>query len=210
LNWKEDMNLKDHVFLCMDSACGAGSVAVFVRGACVASVADEVSGTQAKNLIPMVEQALGEACVGYADLAAIVATIGPGSFTGIRIALSSARAYGLALQKPVVGVSTLACVANHHAGDALAILNAGKGEAFVQAFNAQMQPLDEPHMLPIAEIRAQFPNAHLVGQLSLLGAGESTLPNAKMAGELLLAHPEFAVAPEPLYIRAPDAKLPTA
>ncbi len=202
------MNLKDQVILCLDSACGAGSVAVFVHGECKAFVADAVSGTQAKNLIPMVEQALKESGVGYTQLNTIVSTIGPGSFTGIRIALSSARAFGLALKIPVVGVSTVACLAHHQQGAALAVLNAGKGDVFVQAFDAACHALDEAHMLPASELRTHYPTQHAIGQLSLIGEEPNILPNAQMAGEALLTHLHLIAPPEPFYIRPPDAVIP--
>lgn len=199
------MNLKDQVFLCLDSACGAGSVAVFVRGECKAYVADTISGTQAKNLIPMVEQALAEANVAYEELDVIASTIGPGSFTGIRIALSAARAFGLALKKPVLGASTLACLAHHYGGSVISLLNAGKGDVFIQSFDAALKALDEVRMVPLSDVQKNQP---MIGQLSLIGNAPDTLPNAKMLGELALAHANWLVAPEPLYIRPPDAKLP--
>ena len=61
----------------------------------------------AEALMPMIERVVGATDSGFAALDRIAVTVGPGSFTGIRVGLSAARAIGLALGKPVVGVTTL-------------------------------------------------------------------------------------------------------
>ena len=66
---------------------------------------------QARVLLQLVHEMLGEVGGGPGDLAALVAGIGPGTFTGVRIAVATARALSLALEVPVVGVSTLAALA---------------------------------------------------------------------------------------------------
>ncbi len=203
------IDLKHQIFLSLDTACGHGSVAVFVRGACASRVEDPAHGMQAKRLISMVEQALNESGVRYADMDAIVCTVGPGSFTGIRIALAAARAFGLAQGVPVVGVSTLACVAFQGiAQPRLAVLNAGKGEVYVQPFDAALEPRGAAHMLSAGQVRACYPGYHYIGQTSWIGGDTITLPHARAAGELLCAYPSHAMPPVPTYIRAPDATLP--
>lgn len=62
---------------------------------------------QAERLVPMVAEVLGRAGLAFGDLARVVVTVGPGSFTGIRVGLATARGLGLALGVPVLGVSTL-------------------------------------------------------------------------------------------------------
>lgn len=66
---------------------------------------------QAKVLIRLVDEMLEEMDSGPSSLAAVVAGIGPGTFTGVRIAVATARALGLALAIPVLGVSTLSALA---------------------------------------------------------------------------------------------------
>lgn len=65
---------------------------------------------QAAKLMPMVQEVVAEAGIGFGDLGLIITTVGPGSFTGLRISLSAARAMGLALGIPVQGVSTFEAV----------------------------------------------------------------------------------------------------
>ena len=65
----------------------------------------------AEALLPLVERVMAKVEGGFASLDRIAVTVGPGSFTGIRVAISAARSFGVALDIPVVGVSTLAAFA---------------------------------------------------------------------------------------------------
>ncbi len=89
-----------------DCACSGLSVAV-ARGATVLAAAahDQATG-QAANLAPAIQTALREAGVKPAQLELIGVTIGPGSFTGIRIGLAMARGLALALDRPLAACST--------------------------------------------------------------------------------------------------------
>lgn len=61
---------------------------------------------QAEALMPMIQRGLDEAKVAYVDIQKIAVTRGPGAFTGVRIGLATARALGLALDVPVIGMAT--------------------------------------------------------------------------------------------------------
>ena len=65
----------------------------------------------AEALLPLIERVMVQVEGGFASLDRIAVTVGPGSFTGIRVAVSAARGFGVALDIPVVGVSTLAAFA---------------------------------------------------------------------------------------------------
>jgi tRNA threonylcarbamoyl adenosine modification protein YeaZ len=75
----------------------------------------ETDRGQAEFLIPMVESIVAEATFTMKDLNAIAVTRGPGSFTGVRIGLATAKTLGLALNIPVFGFSTLDVIARAHA-----------------------------------------------------------------------------------------------
>src|ERR1700733_2073752 len=99
--------------LAIDTSCGAASVAVVESGRAgpLAVISRAMAGGHAEALAPMVEEAMRGVEGGFPSLARIAVAVGPGSFTGIRIGLAMARAMGLALAIPVVGVSTLAAFA---------------------------------------------------------------------------------------------------
>lgn len=92
--------------LAFDCACAALSVAVLRQGALLASREEAMATGQAAGLAPMIEAVLAEAGVAARELSLVGVTIGPGSFTGIRIGLAMARGLGLALAIPVAGRST--------------------------------------------------------------------------------------------------------
>ncbi|MEM8796251.1 MAG: tRNA (adenosine(37)-N6)-threonylcarbamoyltransferase complex dimerization subunit type 1 TsaB [Pseudomonadota bacterium] len=105
---------------------------------------EEIGRGHAERLIPMIGRVLAEAGADYDDLRAIVVTIGPGTFTGIRVGLSAARGFGLALDIPVIGVPVL----HAHALKAfrmvsgmdesvLVLLNASRGDVFAERFSRQ-------------------------------------------------------------------------
>jgi len=68
---------------------------------------EDIKRGQAERLVPMVDDAMARATLDYSDIDAIAVTNGPGAFTGLRVGLSTARAFALALNIPVLGVSTL-------------------------------------------------------------------------------------------------------
>ena len=98
--------------LAFDTAMGGCSVAVWN-----AETGDSVSETrrmtrgQSEILVPMVQDILARAGRKFSDLGLIATTIGPGAFTGLRIGLSTARSFGLALDVPVAGVLTTEAIA---------------------------------------------------------------------------------------------------
>jgi tRNA threonylcarbamoyladenosine biosynthesis protein TsaB len=97
--------------LAIDTALAACSVAVWQDGHTLATESRPMQRGQAEAVIPMVEAAMRAAGLAYADLDRIAVTVGPGSFTGIRVGLAAARGLGLAAGKPVIGVTTLETLA---------------------------------------------------------------------------------------------------
>lgn len=96
--------------LAIDTALGATSVALFdaVKGVILAGESIAMERGQAEALVPMVQRVVDKAGLEFSTIDRIAVTIGPGSFTGLRIGIAAARGFALAYGKPAVGVSTLA------------------------------------------------------------------------------------------------------
>jgi tRNA threonylcarbamoyl adenosine modification protein YeaZ/ribosomal-protein-alanine acetyltransferase len=215
----------------IDTALNACSVAVIdLRpgddARVLASVVSSGGKGNAERLLPLLEQARIEAGIALSDLDGIAATIGPGSFTGIRTALATARGLGFALKIPVWGITTteaLVAAAAQPGRASAAVIDARRDELYIQCFSAAGRPLDEPRLLGYADAAAILP----AGPVLLVGSGAALLQAAARRDDLQLSdaapdpdpvwvarlaagRPVPAHAPAPLYIRPPDAKLPSS
>lgn len=198
--------------LVIETATAACSVALIRGGTVVAERHEEVGRGHAERLIPMIAELPGG---GRADR--ILVDCGPGSFTGIRVGIAAARGLALGWGVPVAGFSSLPLVAAAALADdpALAelavVLEGGHGEVFMQAFS---RPLAEAG--PFASLKPDAALAALGGRAAV-GNGirhlaalapsldlREALPRAARAA--LLAPGFTALAPQPIYGRAPDAK----
>jgi tRNA threonylcarbamoyladenosine biosynthesis protein TsaB len=184
-------SIKQQIILAIDSSAGACSVAIWKNGAITAYCEDQSASQQSKRLVQMVEEALATSNIGYNDLSSVACTVGPGSFTGIRIGLATARAIGFAANIPVNGFSALAVVALAMENKPVtSILNAGKGEAIIQDFDNELNELSKPSLVKM-------------GPDMVINA-----PRADILATLAAIYPHKKVEPLPFYVRPPDAKLP--
>ncbi|MFA5591892.1 MAG: tRNA (adenosine(37)-N6)-threonylcarbamoyltransferase complex dimerization subunit type 1 TsaB [Micavibrio sp.] len=206
--------------LALDSALG-GCVAAVLCGEAAFQRSLETQREQAAKLIPLVQELMGEAAMGFGDLDLIVTTIGPGSFTGLRIGLSAARALGLALDCPVQGVTTFEAMARAavpEAADALVIFETKRSDYYVQAFDAAKTPATEPCCLEQDALEALAAS----GKFILCGDGLPRFNGGKVGrvrrllDPVILAHvgrERFlagggkAASPEPLYLRGADVSV---
>jgi tRNA threonylcarbamoyl adenosine modification protein YeaZ len=191
--------------LAIDTATGPCSVAVWKDGAVAAYVENVKPTQQSASLMPMVEEALGRAGVTYEDLSQVVSTTGPGSFTGIRVGLASASGIAFAAGIAGAGYTTLEVLAFGalalRADEPLivAVLNAGKGEFYFQAF------CPAPFAALAGGAALQCGNAPLA-DAAFRDAGIA-FPRADALAALAATRLSTA-ALRPFYIREPDAKLP--
>lgn len=195
--------------LVIETATSACSVALFDEAILVAHDHRLVGRGHAEQLMPMIA-ALPDG--GRCD--AILVDCGPGSFTGVRVGLAAARALGFAWRVPVTGYSSMALIAATHQGTepvGVAIIG-GHGELFVQRFaSAPLVPLSALASLVPEEAAASLPEPLVIGSaavqiVALRGSGTAlnAQPDARLA---LRLPPELrALAPSPIYGRAPDAK----
>jgi len=210
--------------LAFDCAGSGSAVAVIVSGRAASSRFDPSPSGQAERLIPMIEAACAEAGARLADLDLIAVTIGPGSFTGIRIGLAAARGLTLATGLACAGVTSFDAVAASVADERrpLAVaLDSRRDEIFVQCFPATAAP-GAPVMLRPEDAARALPQ----GALWLAGDAAAQLlpflPHARVAAGALRPDPaaiarlaaaswrpgERPPLPRPLYLRAPDTTLP--
>ncbi len=184
---------------------------------------------QAENLMPMIQRGFDATGTAATDLAGLAVTVGPGTFTGLRIGLAAARAMRIALRVPLMGMTSLEVLA---AGAArrfpdrpvLAVLDARRDQVYAQLFRRAAPPFGEAWTAPMAARAADvaamlLPGTVLVGNGASLVAAHATVetrmlggaePDARDLLALALARnlPTYPVpAPRPLYLRAPDAKL---
>ncbi len=201
--------------LVIDSATEACSVALFENDALIGSDYRVLGRGHAELLIPMVAALPGK---GKADR--IVVSLGPGSFTGVRVGLAAARGLALAWKVEALGYPTLALIAamaraESGAQNVTVVMTGGHGEWFVQPFDAEGTELAKLGSLS-PDIAARQITSQLVAGtqaealVAARGVGNALalLPDARQFTWL----PEHFLTPDltPLYGRPPDARLPGA
>ena len=98
--------------LSIETSTANCSVAVHLDGALISLSELAVAGAHAERLMLLVEEVVKEANVGFQDLDAIAVSGGPGSYTGLRIGVSTAKGLAFGLNKPLIGVDTLQALAS--------------------------------------------------------------------------------------------------
>jgi tRNA threonylcarbamoyladenosine biosynthesis protein TsaB len=177
-------------------------------------------------ILPLIDRVVARVPGGLASIHRVAVTVGPGSFTGIRIGISAGKGIALARGVPIVGVSTLAAfaapliIAGLDGVVATAMFARGD-QIYLAAFGQGGRPLFEPRVTGTAEGRRSLGEGpiHLVGPAAALLTDEnplrdptvsscipSALPDLAFVARLgLVAEPRTA-PPEPLYISAPYAE----
>lgn len=210
--------------LALDTALEACSVAV-TDGPRPPIVISEVLGRgHAERLFGMLSAAMDEAGLSFDELDRIAVTVGPGSFTGLRVGIAAARGLALSIGCPVVGVETLeahAVKARSIAGavPVTAVIDARRDEVYGQRFAADGAPLGAP-MVGTATFLA---NLTADGAVLAGGGSDAVLAASSGGRQILVVHRDTAPdirtiaqigaaaaptdnAPRPLYLRPPDAK----
>lgn len=124
--------------LAIDSATPVAGVALLQDEHLVAEEFSNIGLTHSETLMPMVDRVLKDASLAGRDLDVLAVTIGPGSFTGLRIGLAAAKGLALSLDKPLIGISTLEVLAHNLSYSPLlaaSVLDARKGEIYGACFD---------------------------------------------------------------------------
>lgn len=197
------------MLLAFDTSSSACTVALFDGEHCVSHRDELIGRGHSERLVPMIAELLDGGAVS-----SILVGVGPGSFTGIRVAIAAAHGLAIGWGAQLKGMSSLALLAAGAKtdGEVAAAIIGGHGELFVQQFDARgTEPTSELRNLAPADA-ARFATAGLV-----VGSGAKQLVEARGWGEACEAWPSAADAlklpeqlrslpPKPVYARAPDAR----
>jgi tRNA threonylcarbamoyladenosine biosynthesis protein TsaB len=214
--------------LAIDTALAACSVAVFdsAQGEALARETLPMIRGHAEVLVPLIARLMDKAQLEFADLDRIAVTVGPGSFTGLRVGISAARGISLAAGRPAIGLTTMSAYAAPHlaADDSVpvaVVIDARHEHVYLQVFGRGGRTLISPR---IANLQDAARSA-AVGPTRLLGNAANLVAAAWPSGEpppklveqhdtpdiiwvarLAVTALEGQGAPKPLYLRMPDAQ----
>jgi tRNA threonylcarbamoyl adenosine modification protein YeaZ len=198
--------------LAIETATEACSVALFENGVLVDARHEVLGRGHAERLVPMIAELPDR---GHAE--EIRVSLGPGSFTGVRIGVAVARALGIAWQARVRGYPTLALVAAMARGNndacVTVCMNGGHGEWFVQDFGGDGLPIDAvaslaPTVAANRDLRAVLAGSKAEELALQAGASPPTVALPDACHALKVPTSLLSDSTAPLYGRAPDAKLP--
>ena len=221
--------------LALDTTMQACSAALLRAGAGdegleVFSRFEERERGHAEVIIPMLNEVMGEAGLDYSALTHIAVTIGPGSFTGVRVGVATARGLAVATGAEVTGISSLAVLArrvrdDHTNGDEITAIaaDARRGQVYFALFDAYGTPLCDPVAVTPEDAAGLLPagepyifagtGAELVAAANPRREPEEIVP-ALQPDAATLARMALGLKPGmqpvvPLYLRPPDAKAQT-
>ena len=204
----------ERITLAFDASTAACTAALFDEsGACIARADERIERGHAERLVPMIDELLAGR-----HPQRILVGVGPGSFTGIRVAIAAAHGLAIGWDAELSGISSLALLAAAAGGDGevAAAIDGGHGELFVQCFDAVTLEASGA-LLNLPPLEA----ADAIRASRAVGPAARRLIDARGSGEAILALPSASCAfrlppelrsldPKPLYARAPDAKAKAA
>lgn len=214
--------------LAIDTALGACSACVFDSASAqpLAIESLPMERGHAEALLPLVDRVVDKIEGRFESLDRVAVTIGPGSFTGLRVGIAAARAIGLAAGVPVVGVTTLSAllaplVAGGERRLLAAAIDARHGGVYFQAVAPGGRSIVAPAHLSVRDA-VRYLGA---GPVVLTGSGAAIVAAEAMGAGIPVSLAEAALAPDivfvarlgaaadpahalpkPLYLRAPDAR----
>jgi tRNA threonylcarbamoyl adenosine modification protein YeaZ len=206
-------------------ACAAG-VLDTERRDLVASETIPMTRGHAEALMPLIARVMDAAHLDFTEIDRIAVTVGPGSFTGVRVGIAAARGIALAAGKPAIGLTTLGAftapyVASGFAGTVIPVIDARHGHVYMQVFGPGGRAAVPPRLAPLREaveaarnrapalitgsatdlIAAEWPADEPRPQLARAGA-----PEIGWVARLGAAAQPDRALPKPLYLRPPDAR----
>ncbi|WP_175868461.1 tRNA (adenosine(37)-N6)-threonylcarbamoyltransferase complex dimerization subunit type 1 TsaB [Bartonella gabonensis] len=219
------------LILAIDTASIYCAVALIRHKSVIARISERMYKGHAEKLIGYIAHVMMQSNIALDQIDRIAVNIGPGSFTGMRVGVSTARALALALEIPAIGVSALEALAsqtiiNKNTASAITVvIEAGRGMFYHQNFNADLTPLGASGLKTIEDIIEDLPQ-----QTKLIGPATDIvmqhIENYKINEKIILEKIPYEAAdivnyaylaankqpqnsPCPLYLRSADAKQQT-
>src|ERR1700730_5116990 len=189
--------------LAIDCALDACAAAVFDSdtGTIVASETRIMLRGHAEALMPLIARVMDEAEIEFKELDRIAVTVGPGSFTGLRVGISAARGIALAAPNPAFGLTTLAGLAAPHIADddttpVVVAIDARHDHVYMQVFGPGGRTLLAPRLAPLREaVRAATG-----GPARIVGSAAGLVARSWPKGELPPALVDQRAAPDIAWI----------
>lgn len=203
----------------LDTCLNACSVAVVDGGRTLAHRREVMARGHQERLAPMAQAVMADAGLEFGRLERVGATVGPGSFTGLRVGVAFAKGLASALSIPAVGVGSLEALAAEAPGLVAAVIDARRDQIYLQVFEDGVA-LMAPDVLPVGTAAARLVELAMGRKLTLVGSGAPLLADAAPGARMItpegcdarhvarLAAAKSPTPIRPLYLRAPDAKLP--
>jgi tRNA threonylcarbamoyl adenosine modification protein YeaZ len=182
----------------------------------------DIGKGHAEHLMAVVESTMKQAGVDYSGLGAVAVSVGPGSFTGVRVGVSAARGFAMALKIPAIGVTTLEAIAaeareRFGARSVMSALDAGRDEINAAIYDELGMQVYGPSVTALSDA------AELAREYSPVLAGSAAIAIAAEASDkfdmgLTLATADILIyaklaalkgsgeKPKPIYLREADAK----
>lgn len=207
------------MLLALDTASPSVTVALHDGTDVVAAATAAAGMKHGEQLAPLIQQVLTEAGATPADLTAIAVGVGPGPFTGLRVGLVTARTMAHVLQIPVHGVCSLDALAVEAVetgsvdGAFLVATDARRKEVYLASYDGGGRRTSDPLVDRPALVASDLP---VVGEGAALypesfpDARAPRRPDAAWLARAVAAGRVSLLAPEPLYLRRPDAEIPRA
>ena len=211
--------------LSVDTCLAASSVAVIEDGRTLAARGEPMTRGHQERIAPLAREIAAEAGIAFTDLDRIAVTVGPGSFTGLRVGLSFAKGLAEALSISCVGVNSLEALAASSGAEGFvaAALDAKMGQVYLQVFDGGTA-LMAPDALDIGSATARLAELYSGGPATIVGTGAALLDGVLSEAarldvafadpvaiaRLAAVRPAPTHSPRPLYLRAPYATMPAA
>ncbi len=216
------------ILLALDTSANFCSAALYDYGQSkmLSQKSENIGRGHAERLMSLLAEVLKDAGLEYKDVSRIAAVCGPGSFTGIRVGLATARGLALGLNIPVIGVSALEAIAFQHnnngnnaRGPIIVAMDAKRGEIFTQMFSSSGEHLGMPEAVAFDQIKDFIPDQ----PFRIAGSGSNAIidtteehsfeicsdqsaANVEDVAKLAAQMPDSSNKPLPLYLRSADAK----